>query len=361
MIRRTGWRKFLILLLATLCAGAATAGASHSMGAAVRQHLGADFSGVVLTRASLADQPVIRAFGMANLETGRAMHPDSPFQIGSVSKWITALAVLRLADQGKLELDVPIGAYLPEMPAHSATTVTLRHLLSNSAGIPDGVMQEFKKDKSIADLRLSHLPAALRFAGGAPAFKPGSGWAYAPTTWVVVAAIIERVTGQSYAQAVDKLVLRPAKAFATAVPGMPFKDLPNATMAYRATAPRQLHMSPHVVFVAASGTIHSTAADLARLARHVYETDFLSRAARVELSRIMVPAQHYALGGRVKTMELGGSMRTLAWETGATGAFKSLLAYEPGKGTTVVILNNTDMDQSALDTAAQALLRSIAR
>lgn len=353
--------KFSMLLLATLCAGAANAGGAPSLtDAAIKQHLGLDFNGVVLTRASAAHKPVIRAFGMANMASGRAMRPDSPFQIGSVSKWITALAVLRLADQGKLELDVPIGAYLPEMPAHSATTVTLRHLLSNSAGIPDGVMQEFKKNKAIADLRLSHLPAALRFAVGEPTFKPGSGWAYAPTTWVVVAAIIERVTGQSYAQAVERLVLRPAKAFETAVPAMPFKEMPNTTMAYRASQPRQVHMSPHVVFVAASGTIHSTAADLARLAKHAYETDFLSSAARVELSRVMVPAQHYALGGRMKTMELGGSMRTLAWETGATGAFKSLLAYEPGKGTTVVILNNTDMDQSALDTAAQSLLRAMA-
>ena len=355
MLRRWG-----PVLLATLCVGhAAARPVQPLLDAAVTQHLGPAFNGVILTRASAADKPEIRAYGLANMETGRAMDPDAPFQIGSISKWITAVAVLRLVDQGKLALDVPIGTYLPELPAHSASTVTLRHLLSNSAGIPDGVMQEFKKDKSIADLRLTHLAASLRFASAAPAFPPGSSWSYAPTTWVVVAAIVERVTGEPFHLALERLVLRPAKALATAVPLTPFKDLPNATMAYRPGPPWKLHMSPHVVFVAASGTLHSTAADLARLAEQVYETTLLSGAMRAELSRIMVPAQRYALGGRVKTIELGGSMQTLAWQTGATGAFKSLLAYAPGKGTTIVILNNTDMDQSVLDQAAEALLRAL--
>ncbi len=118
-------RRLSLLLLAMLCSGGA--GASMPVmtpHTAVSQHLGADFSGVVLTRARLGDAPQIRAYGKANMDTGRAMQPDSPFQIGSISKWITALAVLRLMDQGKLALDVPISVYLPEMPAHSAGTVT---------------------------------------------------------------------------------------------------------------------------------------------------------------------------------------------------------------------------------------------
>lgn len=65
-------------------------------------------------------------------------------------------------------------------------------------------------------------------------------------------------------------------------------------------------MSPHIVFVAASGTVPSTAADLADRAHAVYETPLLSVAARTELSRVMVPAQQYALGGRVRQLELGG-------------------------------------------------------
>lgn len=91
----------------------------------------------------------------------------------------------------------------------------------------------------------------------------------------------------------------------------------------------------------------------------MYETPLLSTAARTELSRIVVPAQQYALGGRVKQLELGGRTRTIAWETGSTGGYKSLLAYVPGEGKTVVILNNTSRDQDALTAAGEALLKAL--
>ena len=118
-------------------------------------------------------------------------------------------------------------------------------------------------------------------------------------------------------------------------------------------------MTPHITFIAASGTLYSTAADLARLAEAVYDTPLLTAASRIELSRVVVPNEHYALGGRVKMMDLGGRKRMVAWETGATGASKSVLAYVPSEGKTVVILNNTDMPQGELRAAAQALLQGL--
>lgn len=143
---------------------------------------------------------------------------------------------------------------LQSMPPHTGA-VTARQLLSNSAGIPNGVMQELKKDSSTAHLKLSHLEAAQRFATGALLFAPGAGWDYSPTTEVIVAALIERASGKPFAQAISDLVLIPAGATSTGVPSTPFKDMAGAALAYKAAPSAELNMSPHVVFVAASGTL----------------------------------------------------------------------------------------------------------
>lgn len=349
---------FCMGLLPLIAGGTHAANASDALDCAVAKHLGAGFSGVVLVHDRTAAHPQVRSYGNANTEKKLPILADTPFQIGSISKWMSSVAVLRLVDQGKLALDAPVKRYLPELPPHTGA-VTVRQLLSNSAGIPNGVMQELKKDSSIANLQLSHLEGAQRFATGPLLFAPGAGWDYSPTTWVVVAALVERASGKPFAQAMQDLVLVPAGAKATAVPTTPFRDLPGAALAYKAAPSAELNMAPHVVFVAASGTLYSTAADLARIAHAVYDTPLLSASARAELSRVMVPAENYALGGRVLKMQLAGRERSVAWETGAISGYKSLLAYVPGEGKAVVILNNSSMAQSALATAAESLLQTL--
>lgn len=361
-------RLSLALLFAALCSACTT---SHppamtvhhpaparlsQVDALVRQHLGADFDGVVLLQRGQHDTLATRTYGRARAAPDQAAHALTRYQVGSISKWITSVAVLRLVDQGKLALDVPIGRYLSGMPEHSGERVTLRHLLSNSAGIPNGVMQAYRADKSIADLTLSHAAAARRFATGAPLFAPGSGWEYSPTTWVVVAAVMEQATGEPFAQLIERLVLQPAGAHDSGVPAAPFGTLPAAALAYKSAAMTELNVTPHIVYVAASGTVYSTAADLARLAHAVYETGMLSPASKRELSTIVVAGEQYALGGRVRQLALGGQTRSVAWETGASGGYRSVLAHVPGEQRTVVILNNTERPQGQMGAAAEALL-----
>ena len=353
-------RILLSLFTLPLFAGLVKAGpaAPAALDAAVTQHLGADYNGVVLLQAGPAAAPQIGSYGLANREQKLPFTASTPFQIASISKWLSAVAVLRLVDQRKLKLDLPISTYLPKLPAHTGA-ITLRQLMSNSAGIPNGAMQEYKKNPGMADEPLSKAAATERYATGPLLFAPGTAWDYSPTTWIVVAAIIERASGMPFEEAINDLVLRPAKATSTAVPLTPFKDKPGAAQAYKAAPSTELNMPPHMVFVAASGTIYSTVSDLAAIAHTVYETALLTPSSRAELSRVMVPSENYALGGRVRKMMLGGRERTVAWETGAMGGYKSVLAYVPGEGKTVVIANNTSMDQKVLASAAEALLKGL--
>jgi D-alanyl-D-alanine carboxypeptidase len=360
-MRRLVLRFSLFIPLLALSAPSVFAQSAATLDSAVKETLGADFSGVVLLRAP-GTAPVVRAYGLAKADSAAPNLPATRFQVGSISKWITSVTVLRLVDQGKLSLDTPIRAYLPTMPAAVADRVTLRHLLSNTSGIPNGVVQELRKDPALATLQLTMLQASLRFASGALAFAPGSRFDYSPTNWVVTAAVIESVTGKPYAQVVDELVLRPAGLKSTGVPDGQFDTVAGGALAYGAgDSPRKVKMSVTPNFVAASGTFFSTAEDLAALAHTVYETALLSPAARTQLSTILVADESYALGGRVRMIDIGKHQLQVASEAGVLGGFKSLLLHVPGEGKTVVILNNTDMQQSDQARAGEALLRTLYR
>lgn len=339
--------------------GALPPARNAALDASVHSTLGAGFDGVVLVRAGKDGPTVSGAYGLADIAAARPQQVHARFQVGSISKWITSVAVLRLVEQGKLALDAPVRNYLPELPEASAGAVTVRHLLSNTSGIPDGVMAAFKQDKAVGALELTPLEASMRFGAGPSRFAPGSTFDYSVTNWVVTAALVERVTGARFMDVIAQQVFRPAglRASGFAQPG--FDAAPNVALAYGSTPPRALKMPPTGAFAAASGTVYSTVHDLATLAQAVFDGTMLTAASRAELSRIMVPAQDYALGGRVRTMTLGGVARTVAYESGSTGGYKALLLHVHGGGKTVVILNNTDMAQGELEKAGVALLGSL--
>lgn len=346
----------LVLLLGG-CAGHAPRG--HAIDSAQSFIMAPDFNGVVLIADGPGAKPFVRAHGVANAEAGIMATEQTRYQVGSISKWLTTLVVLRLVDQNKLTLDVPIGTWLSSLPPETAQRVTLRHLLSNTSGIPNGLMAAFRKDRSIADQPMSTEQAALRFGSEVLQSKPGERWDYSHTNWVLVRAIIEHASGKSFEAVVNEQLIRPLHLTDTGIPtGTGFTDVPHAAVAYKALTPTpQRKMDSVPVYVAASGTFYSTAADLKRVADAVYERSYLSADSRKALSAVQVAEENYALGGRVKVLPLSGRDRQVAWETGAMGGFKTLLVHVPGEGRTVVILNNTDKSQADLNDAAERFLR----
>lgn len=330
-----------------------------ALDASVHAALGSDFNGVVLVRTGKNQTTAVGAYGLANIASAQKNHAGSRFQVASITKWITSIAVLRLVEQGKLALDAPVRTYLPELPATSAGNVTLRHLLSNTSGIPDGLMAAYKKDKAVGALVLTPMEAALKFATAPSRFAPGSTFDYSVTNWVVMAAVVERVTATPFMEVIGQQVFKPAGMTSSGFAQAGFDAAPDTSLAYTSTLPREPKMPPTGSFAAASGTAYSTAGDLALLAEAVFEHKLLTPASLAELSRINVPEEDYALGGRVKTMTLGGAPRKVAYESGSTGGYKSLLLHVHGEDKTVVILNNTDMAQPDLAKAGEALLRTL--
>jgi CubicO group peptidase (beta-lactamase class C family) len=155
-----------------------------------------------------------RGFGWADRPQQRAATPESVYHWWSMTKIVTALAILQLHEQGRLALDAPVTAYLPTFRVQPVTAsdppITIRHLLNHSAGLPDptpamiGWVHYQDELVNQTDLLMRHLPAYEKLA-----FAPGSKARYSNLGYMVLGAVIEAVSGQLYADYVRERILRP--------------------------------------------------------------------------------------------------------------------------------------------------------
>ncbi len=162
-------------------------------------------------------------YGLANLETGKAVTPHSLFHLGSVGKQFTALGVMLLVKEGRVNYDAPIGQYLPEL-AHFGKEVTVRRLLQHTSGLPDFYSNddyyEILMEQSETPTN-SDIVAALAEIKKLD-FTPGSKFSYNNTGYDVLGALIEKISGQSYPVFMKKRVFDPLgmkQTFAMPNPG----------------------------------------------------------------------------------------------------------------------------------------------
>lgn len=167
-----------------------------------------EFSGTVLLAKD--GQPIFqKAYGMASKEYGIANRVDTKFNLGSINKIFTQIAIGQLFEQGKLSFDDKLGKHLPDYPNRDAAEkVSLRQLLDMSSGIGDFFGPEFEatpKDRlrTIKDF----LPL---FASKPLEFEPGTKHAYSNGGYIVLGAIIEKVSGEDYYEYVRKHIFEPA-------------------------------------------------------------------------------------------------------------------------------------------------------
>jgi CubicO group peptidase (beta-lactamase class C family) len=169
------------------------------------------------------------AWGLADREAGTPNSLDTRFRIGSMNKMFTAVATLQLVEAGVLALDEPIATYLPDYPnADLASKVTVRHLLTHTGGTGDFFGPEF--DEHRLELR-THSDYVDLFGERGVMFEPGSRWEYSNYGFILLGAVIEAVTGESYYDYVREHVFQPAGM--TSTDSLPeAEDVPDRAVAY---------------------------------------------------------------------------------------------------------------------------------
>lgn len=147
-----------------------------------------------------------KGYGMANMELGVAIEPDMVFRIGSITKQFTAVSILMLMEQGKLSLSDEITKFLPDYPTQGHK-ITVEHLLTHTSGIKSYTGMAEWRPLWRKDLKLNELIDI--FKNQPMEFAPGTKWNYNNSAYVLLGAIIEKASGQTYADFVEKNIFAP--------------------------------------------------------------------------------------------------------------------------------------------------------
>lgn len=296
----------------------------------------------------------VRCVGLEDIEARRPVTPATQYKWGSASKWLTSVAMLRLAEQGRLDLAAPVTAYLPRFRRDTGSQVRLHHLLSNTSGLADLLSRQLASEPALRTSTASAAEMVTRFGGGDLIFAPGAGWDYAALNWVIVAAVVEAATGQAFEATVERLVLDPLRMTGAgfAQPGQP--PLPRLAAAYRDAPTPVRKMDRIPAFAVASGNVAGTLRDAARAAHGIFHGALLRPASQRALRTVRWAPQEYALGGRIH--DLDGD--AWGWETGKVQGYRTHIAHRLARSETVIIFNTTDLPQSDLTGWIEVIARA---
>ena len=148
-----------------------------------------------------------KAIGMASMELGVPLQPDTIFRLGSITKQFTAAAMMLLVEEGKIALTDPIEKYLPGYPTQGHV-ITIEHLLTHTSGIqsytaiPGWFPTSIRADMSFTELIDGFKKEPMQFA-------PGERYAYNNSAYVLLGAIIEKAAGNTYERVLTKRIFEP--------------------------------------------------------------------------------------------------------------------------------------------------------
>jgi CubicO group peptidase (beta-lactamase class C family) len=236
-----------------------------------------------------------RSFGIANESTKEKLNENSIFNLASVSKQFTAMAIMILKEKGKLNLDDEIKKYIPELSIYSG--VTIRHLLNHTSGLPDysklldSLWDKTKiaNNKNLVALFSKHKPTIL--------FKPNAKYIYSNTGYAMLALVIEKASGYSYSDYLNKTIFKPLKMKNTFVytARLTPKHISNLATGYmpdslnKYVIPDSINETKFVYYcdgIVGQGRVHSTTLDLLKWDRALYTNKLLSKEGIKEIFEV---------------------------------------------------------------------------
>jgi len=288
-----------------------------------------------------------RAYGLASRAHGVPNRTDTKFNLGSMNKMFTAVAVAQLAEKGRLAFTDPVGKHLPDYPNKAvAEKVTLHHLLTHTSGVGDYFNDKYVK---AAKDRFRTVPDFFPLFVDKPLeFEPGARFRYSNAGFMILGAVIEKVSGQSYFDYVRDHVYKPAGMADTDAYEMD-QDTPNLATGYRRmnlfgqseVGPRRNNLFLHVFKGGPAGGGFSTAEDLIRFAQALRGHRLLGpkmteliMAGKVESQ----PGEKYAYGF---LEDVVNGQRVVGHSGGFPGINSQLDIYS-GLGYDVAVMSNYD-------------------
>lgn len=286
-----------------------------------------------------------KGFGMANMEWDIPNQPNTKHRLGSITKQFTAMLILQLVAEGKLELNEPITTYLPDYPKANGDLITSHHLLTHTSGIPNYTsFPKFREDEN----RDPYTPEEFlkKFDEKELDFTPGEKFSYSNSGYFLLGVLVEKLSGKSYEQMLQDKILTPLNMKDTGYDH--FGDvLKNRATGYERSGRDYVNSSYLDMSIPyAAGSMYSTVEDLYKWDQALYTTSILPKQYMSLYFKPYIPAygnSHYAYGWGVGYTKIGKSMDSI-YEIGHGGGingFNTNISRTTSNNSLIVLLNNT--------------------
>jgi CubicO group peptidase (beta-lactamase class C family) len=286
---------------------------------------------------------VSRAYGLADVEARVAATPQTNYRLASVTKQFTATAILLLYQESKLSLDDRIKHWLPSLPS-ALDSVTIRQLLTHTSGIID--YEDVMPAGTTAQLHDADVLRLLE-SQDSTYFKPGTKYQYSNSGYALLALIVERVSGKSFATFLHDRIFAPLGMNHTVAFENGISTVSNRAFGYTMKDSAWTRKDQSTTSaVLGDGGIYSSIDDLVRWDAALYDSRLLNDASRKLAFSPQTPTDQpdvsYGLGWRITGETL--------WHSGETSGFRNVIVRYPARHLTVVILTNRD-DPAPYETA----------
>jgi D-alanyl-D-alanine carboxypeptidase len=322
--------------------------------------------GAVISVSIPGQAPWSGSSGIAARQTGKPMTPDTRVRIASISKVFTAVVILQLVEEGRIELDAPLATWFPDL-VPNAGQITVRNLLSHTTGLYDYLEDRNFVNRAYRQPDRSWAPRELvEYAALFPAaFRPGAkgAWDYSSTNYVILGMIAEQVTGRPLAVEMRQRIFEPLELADTFF--APEEQVRGAQARGYSNAIDQTNAPMTLVF--ATANIVSTADNVRRFAEGLFGGRLL-QPATLELMKTFVggkgqynmPALEYGLGIMRNRLPVGrgpngqprpAAVTTVMGHIGGFGGFRSAVWFAPESGITLALgVNQAVTDPNKLAT-----------
>lgn len=323
------------------------------------------FSGAVLIAQS-GNVLLHKGYGWADEKQRVPNKSSTRFRIGSVTKQFTAMAILLLQERGKLLVPDPICHYISDCPA-IWSKITIHHLLTHTSGIPEYLTAEFPTQQTTTPDRL-----IAGFKAKPLDFAPGAQFSYSNSGYVILGSIIEKVSGESYAQFLEQSIFRVIHLTNTGYdPDNP--SLPQYATGYSDPWTKAAYFDPSVGLGA--GGLYSTVDDLYRWDTELFNRTFGSNDSLTQMFKAQVTACDsvgtlcsepdcaaqrincfsYGYGWLLDQHPYREAYVRAIWHGGLEPGFASFNYYYPDEKLTLVVLSNLDTFSSKWYTFVNAV------
>lgn len=282
-----------------------------------------------------------RAFGYANMELETPNTIATRFEIASMTKPMTAIAIMQLVQEGKVRLDGKIVDYLPWYPSDAGRRITVEQLLNHTSGIPQDIaFDEPGPGREVvaainADL-FSNDSLVKMIARRPLRFEPGKGFGYSSDAYAVLGAIVEHVDGKPFWQTLRERVLDRAGMTQTGVAYVA-PLVPERAAGYAQSFAG--YMNAGHIGVTPAGGLYSTLRDLYRFDQALYTDTLVNAASKSVLFAVRSVATAYGWKTGEDTLP-DGTPRLILRTTGGLPGFQALMVRLPQARRTIILLAN---------------------